>query len=360
MIQIFDRYILKEFIKFMLGGVILFTGVGMISKILETLQLIREYNGESSTIWLYYLYNIPFTMSIVIAPSFLLSISYITSKLIQDKELLIICSSGRSIKRTILPILIFSFFFSFALLAFNEYISYPAMLQAYSKKNEMRGRSLDFHSWRNRYHLNIHSKNRIFFMNEFDPNKKSVHGLHIVEHNMKGNIQKIIQAEEASIKPHKWLLKQAEITYFKDSIFRKQRSYKRKEEDIPEDFTVFQHFNYGIEEANIFQLLKFIKIKKERGDDQTKFEVEFYWHFGFPFMCFFCILIGAVVTSKSPNGGFTYSLSISILCTAFYFLIMFYTKALGVSHTITPFWAGSIGNFIVGGTTLFLWFKWVD
>ena len=344
----------------MSGSVILFTIAGMISKMLESLKLVRGYNGTSSTVWLYYLYNIPFTVSIVMAPSFILAISYITSELIQNKEFMVVRSSGRSIKRTVLPILIFSFFFSFLLLGFNEYIAYPGNLQAYAKKNELRGRPFDVHAWRARYQLNLRSNNRVFFMNVFIPSQKKVLGLHMVELNQDAGIKKIIRAEEALIVPRAWLLKDAEIITFKNSVFEKQTYYQKKKENIPEDFTVFQRIYYGVEEANIFQLFELISLKKQRGTDQTEFEIEFYWHLGFPFVCFFLIPIGVFVAFKVPGGGIASSLSISVLCAITYFVIMFYIKALGISHTISPFWAGSLGNLLMGSASLFLWFKYVD
>ncbi len=344
----------------MSGSVVLFTITGIISKTLESLRFVIGHKGESSTVWLYYLYNIPFTISVVMAPSFILAASYVTSKLIQNKELVIVRSSGRSIKRTVLPILIFSFFFSFLLLAFNEYVAYPGNLQAYAKKNTLRGRSLDFHAWRKRHSLNLRSNNRTFFMNVFNPKKKRVSGLHMVEFNQDMGIRKIIRAKKALIAPHAWLLKNAEIMTFKNSVFEKQAYYREKKEDIPEDFTEFQYIYYGVDEANIFQLSKLASLQKKRGADQTNFEVEFYWHLSFPFVCFFLIPIGVAIASKIPGGGLASSLSISVLFTIAYFIIMFYIKALGISHLISPFWAGSLGNLIMGGTSFLLWLKWVD
>ena len=358
--QIFDRYILKEFIKFAMGSVILFTGVGIIVKILESLRITNQYSGDSLTIFLFYLYNIPFMMSIVMGPAFLLSASYVTSKIVQTKELTIVRSAGRSVKRTMFPILAFSFLFYFVLLAFNEYVAYPANFKAYEKYNKMKGRALDFHAWRGRYHFNLRSKNRVFYMNVFLPKEKKALGLHIAELNPEGNIQKIIRAEEALIEPHAWTIKKAQVVYFENSVFREQVYYRKKVFDIPEDFTVFQNTYYDIQEANIFQLLELIRNKKARGADGTEFEVEFYWHLGFPLACFFFAIVGIAVAVNTSSGGFAYSLSVSVVCAAIYFLMMFYSKALGTSHIITPFLAGFTGNMIMGGIALYGWFRMFD
>ena len=358
--QIFDRYILKEFIKFAMGSVILFTGVGVIVKILESLKVTNQYSGDSLTIFLFYLYNIPFMTSIVMGPSFLLSASYVTSKIIQTKELMIVRSAGRSVKRTMLPILAFSFLFYFVLLAFNEYVAYPANFKAYEKYNKMRGRSLDFHAWRGRYNLNVRSKNRVFYMDAFLPKEKKAVGLHVLELNPEGNIQKIIRAEEGLIEPHAWRIKKAEVIYFENSVFREQVYYRERVFKIPEDITHFQYTYYGRQEANIFQLLEVIRIKKERGDDAARFEAELYWHFGFPLACFFFAIVGIAVTLNTSSGGFAYSLSISVVCAAVYFLMMFYAKALGTSHVIPPFLAGTMGNMVMGVIALYSWFRMFD
>ena len=354
------RYLLKEFLKYLFGAIVLFSGVGMIVEVTESLKYINNYEVESSVISQYYLYRLPLIILIVTAPSFLFAICYVISVMIQNKEFIVICSSGRSQKQVLMPIVIFSFFFTGLFFCFNQFIAYPSNLKAYEKSNNMKGLSLKFHSWRDVHNFHTKFGNYYFFIDHFLPKKKKIIGLHISVVDEDQFLQRVIEAEEADIFPGKWLLKKAMIISFEKGVFRNLKRYNQKKEMIPTDSSFFQRFYLHEEVMNVFQLDEFIELKKEKAHHTAMYISEYYWHFSFPFICFFFVLIGAVIALKIPSGNLAASLAVAILCGTAYFLLMFYGKSLGKAEIIHPFIAGSFANFIAGGTALYSWFRYVD
>ena len=355
-----DRYLLKEFTKYFSGALLLFSGVGMISKVVESLKYIHDYRGSSIIIFEYYIYSLPLIISIVIAPSFLFAVCYVTSMMIQNREFVTICTSGISQKRIFLPIVIFSLLFSVLFFCFNQFVVYPSNLRAYEKSNNLRGLPLDAQSWRRVYDLHSKYKNYHFYMSEYRPKEKKAFNLYISLIDDDQLLKKIIEAKEAYIVAGEWLLKKATIISFESGLFKNLKRYERRKEMIPVDGSYFQIFYLHKEVMNAFQLVEFIDLKKERGQNAALYISEYYWHFGFPFICFFFALIGFVVALKIPKGSLAASLAISILCSIVYFLLMFYGRALGQAEILVPFLAGSLANFTVGGVSLYCWFRYVD
>ena len=355
-----DRYLLKEFIKYFFGALLLFSGVGMISKVVESLKYIHNYTGSSIIIFEYYMYSLPLIISIVIAPSFLFAICYVVSDMIQNKEFVTICTSGRSQKRIFLPIVIFSLLFSVLFFYFNQFVAYPSNLRAYEKSNNLKGLPLDAQSWRSVYDFHSKYKNYYFYMSTYLPKEKKALNVYVALVDNDQLLKKIIEAEEAYIDAREWLLKKAMVISFENGSFKNLKRYDAKKEMIPVDGPYFQIFYLHKEVMNIFQLVEFIDLKKKRGQNAALYISEYYWHFGFPFICFFFILIGSIVALKIPKGSLATSLAISILCSIIYFLLMFYGRALGQAGILPPFIAGSLANFTVGLASLYCWFRYVD
>ena len=355
-----DRYLLKEFIKYFLGALLLFSGVGMIAKVVESLKYIHGYTGSGMVIFEYYIYSLPQTVAIVVAPSFLFAICYVTSVMIQNKEFVTICMSGISQKRVFLSIVIFSLSFSVLFFGFNQFVVYPANLKAYEKSNNLKGLPLDAQSWRTVYDFHSKYRDYHFYMNAYLPREKKAFNVHISLMDDDQSLKKVIEAEEAYIVAGEWLLKKAMVISFENGSFKHLKRYAEKKEMIPVDGSYFRIFYLHKEVMNIFQLIEFIELKKERGQSAAIYASEYYWHLGFPLICFFFVLIGSVVALKIPKGSLATSLAISILCSIVYFLLMFYGRALGQAGILPPFIAGFLANSTVGAISLYCWFRYVD
>ena len=355
-----DRYVLKEFLKYLFGATILFSGIGMIAKVVESLKYINNYQGDNIVIFEYYLYSLPAIILIITAPAFLFAICYVVFVMLQNREFVVICSSGRSQKRILMPIVLFSFLFSVLFFCFNQFIAYPSNHEAYKKFNTIKGVALDHYKWADIRNYNTRFKNYYFFISHFLPKEEKIFDLHISIIDENHFLKKIIEAEEAKIIKGEWLLNKAMVISFDKGKFKSLKKYKEKKENIPVNSAYFQRFYLHNEIMNVFQLVDFIKRKKDKAHPTAMYITEYYWHFSFPLICFFFVLIGAVVALKIPGGSLALSLAIALLFGMAYFLVMFYAKFLGKFEILHPFIAGSLANLIVGVAAVFFWFRYTD
>jgi len=359
--QILDKYFLREFLKILFGTLILLTGIGIISKIMETLQLVLKYKGSSTLIWQYYLYNIPNIFSMVLTPALMFAISFTVAKFSNSFELMVIYSAGRSFKRIMRPIILFTFLFSVFLLFFNEYLAFPLNYQAFNKLNIMRGRTVE--NYRNNIitNVNYRAQNRYYQLGYFNPiDHRPIQNLHVVElQNNSNNIKRIIEAESAIVVPHKWELFKANISLFNTSGHFIEKKYSEKTTiNLPESIIYFMEPEKNLEEMTIFDLPTFIDRAKKRGESPLVYQVELAWHYSFPFVSFFVVLVGGIIGSQMKKGAMASSIGLSILVTLIYFIIMYFGKSLGNTGILPPYLAGWLANIFFTIISLFLIIKY--
>ncbi len=358
--QIIDRLILKEFTKYLFGSMLFFTGIALISKIIETSPIIINTSAEAKHIWLMYLYYMPMMITVVVGPSFLFSIVMTINNLVHTRELIIIRSSGYSIRRVLLPTILFSLFFTIPFFVFNEKVAFPSNYLAYIKHNYLRGRGPDFQMMRSRYSFEIRSGNLFFYIDLFDPSQKYIKNLYLLELHNDRNIKRVIEAEEAWIIPSNWKLKNGSILYFSDKgNLIGQNIFKETNVDIKENYTFFQRKVKSIDMMNLEDIFYFIQLAQKKGESFKELMIHTYWHFSFPFICFFVVVIGGFISSKSRYLGLSGSLALCVVFGLIYFLVMYYGISLGNKDLLPPFIAGSASNFLFGipSAILLLFFK---
>ncbi|RME88259.1 MAG: YjgP/YjgQ family permease [Candidatus Hydrogenedentota bacterium] len=358
MLDTIDRYFTSTFLKFFVGALIMLGGIAFVAKVMETLKIVMDFKGDSIHVVRYYFLNIPLVISVVTAPALLFAVSYTVATFSRNYELAVILAAGRSFMRLMQPVAIFTFFVSLALLAFNEYVTFPSNFASYHELDIIRGRDPSFHL-RGRFNVEMRSGNRFYYMAHFWPYKNEVIGLHLVVLGKTGNIYKIIEAEKGVIhKARDWELEDGSITYFDvNGNFLKQEFFKHMKIDLPEDGKYFRRARKDFDETSIFDLQQYINHFKAAGEDYRKYLVEYYWHFSYPLVCFFTVIIGAIVGSKMRKGAIAASLALSTIVTIVYYLIMFFGKSLGNNGTLPPLLAAWLANIIFLLVTVYMVWK---
>ncbi|MDH5716404.1 MAG: LptF/LptG family permease [Spirochaetia bacterium] len=356
-IKILDKYIFYNFLKLFLGSFILLIGVGMISKVMETLSVMVKFKGSAIHILKYYYLNLPNMVTIITPAALLFSVAYSIAMFSKNNELTVIMTSGKSFKRILLPLVVFSFILSFGLLWFNEMVTAPSNFKAYDELTLIRGRS-HVHRLYNQSNFEVRADTRYYHIGKFVAKREEALGVHIIEFSKEGIVKNIIEGEKVKISPGKWLFQDGNITSFSENGELTKREYfKKKEFNIPESAEYFHAVEKRFEETNIFDLMTFIKEKKERGESFLEYEVEFYWHLGYPFICFFLVFLGGIMGSYLKKGAISQSVGLAVLMSTIYYLIMYFGKSLGNSGILPPILAGSIANIVFLVITIYILIK---
>ena len=111
------------------------------------------------------------------------------------------------------------------------------------------------------------------------------------------------------------------------------------------------------DERSIFDSWKIYSKRRESGGEYSVYLTEFFWHAGYPLVCFFIAFIGGMVGGRLKKGNAATSIAVSMLFTLAYFFFMYFGSAFGESGSIPPFIAGNLANFIFGAGTAYVYFK---
>lgn len=358
MLQILDRYYLKSFIAFFIGALVFFTGISMIAKIMETLDSMLKFDGDSAYVYMFYIYNIPNFVMIVLPPSLMFAVTFSIATLSRHNELAVIMSAGRSAKRVLMPVYIIAGILTVFLFFFNEYVVYPSNYKAYTTLNHIWGKESTYRL-SHRHNFAVRAGNRYFHIGSFAPVQKEIKGLHMVEtHEKSTSIKQIIEAEKAVISPGQWQLTNATITRFDEKGDFIARNFSESTEAaIAEGTDYFLKPTKKFEESNIHDLARYVEHKKKRGEPYLQYLTEYYWHWGYPLVCVFVAVIGGMVGSYLKKGAMSSSLSLSLVISVVYFVVMFFGKSLGNTGALPPFIAAWLGNLLFIFLTGYVFYK---
>ncbi len=357
---ILDRYFFSFFVKSYAGALLLLSGVAFISKIMEYMPIIAKYEGPKDMVYWFYLANYPFFLTIVNAPAMVFAVSFTIAFFSRSKELIVIMTSGRSFLRILTPVVLFSVFNAFFFFWFNEYVAYPQLKESFTLGEILKGNA-DGNRLRGLQEIQFRAHNRFYYMASYDQKAKTFRHFHLTEFNPDGSIRRIMEAPSGSLKGKEWTLKSGRIQYFSDAgEYQESRFFSTETVTLPEDETWFggNEEYLRFEEMNIHQVQEKIDFMKRSGIPYIKYEVEYFWHWGFPAISVIVTLLGGIIGSRMRNAQIASSIGLSITLTVIYFFVMFIGKSFGNSGLVHPAIAGNIANIIFAFVIVYMMVKY--
>jgi len=346
--KIFDRYILKNFLNILLFSIAAFTLIYIITNLIEKLDSFLDKQIPSKMIILYYIYFIPEIIKQILPVSMLMASLFSVSQLARHHELIAMKSSGVSLFRILLPIIIFSFFISIFSFFFNElFVLYTNRLKfdidrVYLLKLPPTGLT-------EQSNISIQdSEERIVNVGYFDSERLIAYNINI-QIKKENTITQRIDAKEMRWIKNKWILNNGAVRNFKDEqeelkLFTQLTDYTLNVK--PEDLSVIQ---IKPEEMNYAELERFIKKLKSLGSDTMKWSVNLNQKLSFPFSSFIIVMFGISFASIGWRGGTAKGFGISlIICFLYYGINISLGPILGQKNILQPALAAWLGNIIFG------------
>lgn len=364
-INILDRYFLKFFIKSFLGAIVLLTGIGLIAKVNETLKNFLGIEGAQWLIIKYYALSIPAFITYIIPPALMFSVAFTVANFKKSNEISVILAAGRSFRRTLMPLVIFSIFLSGAFFVFNEFIAYPFAYKAYDTRDIIQ-KNPNLRYDRNNRNISVRFNDRYYTIGKLDILNKSLVNLHLLEYTTGNFPKRIVECETATYKANEWILQNGSITNFNPDGSVQEKNYFKFIHAKPNTVHIKEKFadiaavhtrNTTADERSIFLILELLEAKKKTGGDYHFLETEFYWHLGYPLICFFVTFIGGSLGSQMRHAGIAVSIGLAMVFTIVYFFIMYFGTALGETGVLPPFLAANLANIGSFAFTIYLYFK---
>ena len=348
-----DQYILKKFISTYVLIQLLFIPIAIVVNLADNIDKLLEKQVPLVEILDHY-YNFSIYFSSSLLPLFLfLAITWFTSKLSSNSEIIALYSSGVSLKRILKPYMIGSLIIALFSLFAGMFIvpestkKYNDFSYKYLKGNR---KAVD-----NKNIFRKINENEYIFLTQFNQ-KNNVGTNFTLENFIEEKLNFKISSTSIRYIPElkKYRLNNYTKRTITDSIdiLENRRTFDTIFSFSVEDLTPL---NYVAESLNYDELISFIEIEKSRGSANIeRYMVVKYKKWSIPFSIFILTLIGFAVSAEKRRGGTGVNLAFGIGVAMVY---VFFDKIFGVlaqQSDLSPILAVWLPNILFGILAIYL------
>ncbi len=361
--RILDRYILKSILSIFFTCLFTFLFLYIIIDIFSYLEDIIKQKVGIQALIMYYVGYLPIVFVQVAPFSCLLATLYTFAKFNRDNEIIAMRASGLSIVRVSKTVIVFGLLISVIVFWASDRLVPAAMTLNQKLKYDMADKSrkereaaLQQNTIMNLAMYGV--DNRLFFINKFDPPKKLIEGIIILEQDQQQNITRKIVANSGIYKDSNWVFYQC-ITYNFDKSGQVKGEPEYFDEQlmpIPETPEDFLSHKQSPEYMTIAQLKDYLNKLSKSGATTVvrRLKVDLYQRYFSPLLSFMIVLLGIPFSLKMHRRATGLSsIGISILLGFFYYVLNAVCIAFGKSGLLPPLLSASLSHIIAFVTAVF-------
>ena len=355
-------YILKEILPIFFIGLMTFTIILLMDKILRLIELVVNRGGSLSNILMLFLYISPSFLIMTIPIAVLLAILLTFGRLSSDSEITAFKASGMSLYQLFMPVSIFSLV-TFLLTSILVFYGLPWGNAGFKATLYRLAQSK----------ADIEIKERVFndsfnglvvYVDRVPLQGNHMEGVLIYDQREKG-ISNTIFAKEA------YLINNRES---QEIIFRLLNGDIHRFEPEARTFQKIKFDTYDLKmelaktfaaierklkdrEMSIEDLRKKIEEAERNGEDTTSYQVELHKRYAIPFTCIVFAIIGLPLGIQPHRSGRSYGFILSILILLAYYVSLTASEVLAMRRVIPASSVGWIPNFLFFGLGIYLLVK---
>jgi len=355
-------YILKEIIPIFFIGLMTFTIILLMDKILKLIELIVNQGGSLSDVLMLFLFISPSFLIITIPVAVLLGTLLTFGRLSSDSEITAFKASGMSLYQLFFPIAIFALA-TFLLTSFLVFYGLPWGNRGFKATLFRLAQSK----------ADIEIKERVFndafsglvvYVDRVPLQGNHMEGILIYDQREKGKSHTILAKEGFVINNPEsqeiiLRLKSGDIHRFEPEArtFQKIKfdTYDLKLE-LAKTFALIQK-KLKDREMSIDDIQKKMEEVKKTGKDTTSYEVELHKRYAIPFTCIVFALIGVPLGIQPHRSGRSYGFLLSILILLAFYISLTASEILAMRKITPAYSVGWIPNLLFSALGIYLLVK---
>ncbi len=353
--NLLDKYIVREFLK---NFLLILIALVLIAELIEATQLVDDlfrHNSPVSLLFQYLKFNIPQWIFYVV-PVTALTTTLVTFGLFtKNSEVIAMKSSGISLYRIALPVVIVAMFLSVFAYWLQDFILPLTNKIAHNYKDALKGNPRQSFTTTERHW--IAGADGFYNYDLFDIQKGRMFGFSIYQMDLEEfSIVRRIYAREAFYKDEQWHLQNGWQRTFKGTKVQ-YGTFKKLQISLPvspEFFTTEQQLP---SEMNFAELKNYISKMKVRGYDFVRFAVDLQAKLSFPTVSLILTLIAVPFSFTTGKRGALFGIGLSIVMGIVFWFFLALTKSLGYLEILNPFLAAWAPNILATMLALYLLFK---
>jgi len=355
-------YILKEILPIFFIGLMTFTIILLMDKILKLIELIINQGGSLSDVLMLFLFISPSFLILTIPVAVLLGTLLTFGRLSSDSEITAFKASGMSLYQLFFPICVFAFA-TFLLTNFLVFYGLPWGNKGFKTTLYRLAQSK----------VDIEIKERIFndafrglviYADRVPLQGNHMEGILIHDQREKGKSHTILaqqgfiinnpESQEIVLR-----LKSGDIHRFEPEAHTFQKikfdTYDLKLE-LARTFAAIEK-KLTDREMSIGDIQKKMEDVKKTGKDTTSYEVELHKRYAIPFTCIVFAIIGVPLGIQPHRSGRSYGFVLSIFILLAYYISLTASEMLALRKIMPAYSAGWIPNILFSGLGIYLLVK---
>ncbi len=349
--RILDRYIVREIVRHAFLGLLIFTFVLFVPKLVRLMELFVRHSGSGSQILVLFLCIVPSILVFTIPMAVLIGVLLGLGRMSMDSEIIALTSLGISRKRILLPVGLLAVAGAVLTLLMTVVLA-PRSLRAFR----------DIEAGLIASQISFQVQPRVFderfphmvlYINDVSASGTHWHGVFLFETGAESG-SRITLAEGAIVI--------AEPAQGKLELHLNSGTTHEFQRENPDQYSVtaFERSDWPIE----FTSLDSGKIRAlsnperslgdlwhDRGPRWRDARVELYQRFAFPFACFAFALIAVPLGAQPRRGGRAAGTLLSVLVIAAYYLLFIMGAGMARQGVVSPavgMWAANIILVLTG------------
>jgi len=355
-------YILKETIPIFLIGLLTFTVILLMDKILKLIELIVTRGVSLSKILMLLLFISPSFLIFTIPMAFLLATLLSFGRLSGDSEITAFKASGMSLYQLFLPISILSVS-AYLLTTFLVFYGLPWGNRGFMATLYLIAQSKADFEIKERVFNDVFD-GLVVYVDKVPIQGKKMEGVLIFDERDKEKVNTIFAKEGFLVSDPK--SREVVLRLLNGDIHRsetKTKVYQKMKFDTYdlklELGKTFAAMGKKLKEheMSIDEIKEKIKKMKKKGEDTTATEVELYKRYAIPFACIVFGLIGVPLGIQPRRSARSYGFILSIIILMTYYMSLTASEILAMRKTIPAFLAGWTPNLLFCGLGVYLLVK---
>ncbi len=344
--RIIDRYISRDLIKIFLTSVLTFCFLYVLIDITSNLDEIIGRKVPPVILLKYYLSFFPIILVQTSSIACLISVLFTFSHLNNNNEIIVLRASGLNFWQITKPAIAFGLVVSALVFWMNERFVPQATVSSTQirnenmileadrlKKNKATVKNLTFYGL----------KNRLYFIDSFNPNTSECEGVTIITHDEQQNVREKIVAYKGIWTGIAWKFFKCQVTFFDSQDLRiplKIKVYEEKLMDIDETPEDFYNQRLEVSSMNFKQLQEYIARFSNSGAVKAinNLRVDLYQKIAYPLGNLVIVFLGLAfgLMMKSRKGTTFTSLGIAVAIGFLYYVINAVALAFGKGGWLPP------------------------
>lgn len=350
--KLFDRFVLREFLKFVLIALATVVVIYLLIDLFEDLGYFTARKVGFFTLLLYYLYYTPAAINLLFPVSFILSCFMVYGRLTRQKELSALQSAGVNTYRLFQPVLLFGVLSVFLFYFGNEYVAIPASIAMDNlKRYTIEKRAPPGLQQRNDMNY-LAEDGKVFYARQFDVSGKLT-GFIIVElDSARARVVRRTDGAVANWKDGVWVANQVTVREFPSDSAEVLTKYDTLVlpgvTEKPADFALETR---PVEQMPVPQLMRYVEHIRRSGYPAQAEAVELAYRFSYPLLGLILLIMALPLSVQLRRGGVMLGLGLGLLFSFLYWGAIQTAKAFGqtgVWHPLIAAWLPNIVFLAVG------------